>query len=140
MVKSFRYEVSALYEGKSREGLVLGSVDHNLWKSAVSANLSNNGSVNELRVYSGVSTSETRDAIPHGKVKGPVVTSARMFVGYFDDWRVGMETFADANNLVAPRTETWTYGTPFGWQSWGCWKARTLMPRMWKFQIITMTC
>ena len=113
------YEVSALYEGKSREGLVLGSVDHNLWKSAVSANLSNNGSVNELRVYSGVSTSETRDAIPHGKVKGPVVTSARMFVGYFDDWRVGMETFADANNLVAPRTETWTYGTPFGWQSWG---------------------
>ena len=113
------YEVSALSEGKSWEGLVLGSVDHDLWKSAVSANLSNNGSVNELRVYSGVSTSETRDAIPHGKVKGPVVTSARMFVGYFDDWRVGMETFADANNLVAPRTETWTYGTPFGWQSWG---------------------
>ena len=28
------YEVSALYEGKSREGLVLGSVDHDLWKSA----------------------------------------------------------------------------------------------------------
>ena len=113
------YEVSVLYEGSSREGLVLGSVDHNLWKSAVSANLSNNGAVNELHVYSGASTSETRDVIPHGKVNGPVITSARMLIGYFDDWRTGMETFADANNLVAPRTESWTLGTPFGWQSWG---------------------
>ena len=42
------YEVSVLYEGSSREGLVLGSVDHNLWKSAITANLSNNGAVNEL--------------------------------------------------------------------------------------------
>ncbi len=113
------YEVSVLYEGSSREGLVLGSVDHNLWKSAITANLSNNGAVNELHVYSGASTSETRDVIPHGKVNGPVITSARMLIGYFDDWRTGMETFADANNLVAPRTESWTLGTPFGWQSWG---------------------
>lgn len=113
------YEVSALYEGESREGLVLGSVTHDLWKSAVSASLSKNGTVNSLQVFSGVSTSDTRDKIPHGKVKGPEVVSARMFVGYFDDWRTGMETFADANNLVAPRTESWTHGTPFGWQSWG---------------------
>ncbi len=113
------YEVSALYEGRSREGLVLGSVDHDLWKSAVSADLSNNGTVDGLRVYSGASDSETRDVIPHGKVNGPVITSARMLVGYFDDWRTGLETFADANNLVAPHTEGWTLGTPFGWQSWG---------------------
>ena len=113
------YEVSALYAGESREGLVLGSVTHDLWKSAVSANFSDNGKVNSLRVFSGVSTEDTRDLIPHGKVKGPEVVSARMLVGYFDDWRTGMETFADANNLVAPRTESWTYGTPFGWQSWG---------------------
>ena len=30
-----------------------------------------------------------------------------------------METFAKANNLVAPKRTTWTGGTPFGWQSWG---------------------
>ena len=113
------YEVSALYAGESREGLVVGSVTHDIWKSAVAASLSNNGTVNALRVFSGVSTADTRDSIPHGKVKGPEVVSARMFVGYFDDWRTGMETFAEANNLVAPRTESWTHGTPFGWQSWG---------------------
>ena len=113
------YEVSALYAGESREGLVVGSVTHDIWKSAVAASLSNTGTVNALRVFSGVSTADTRDSIPHGKVKGPEVVSARMFVGYFDDWRTGMETFAEANNLVAPRTESWTHGTPFGWQSWG---------------------
>ena len=29
------YEVSALYAGESRRGIVLGSVEHNRWKSAV---------------------------------------------------------------------------------------------------------
>ncbi len=117
--KETSYEVSALYEGESRNGLVLGSVEHDRWKSAVTADMAGYGTINGLCVYSGVSDWQTRDLIPHGKVKGPVVTSARMFVGYYDDWREGMEEYADANNLVVPRTETWTHGTPFGWQSWG---------------------
>lgn len=113
------YEVSALYAGESREGLVIGSVDHDHWKSAVSATMSNNGRIDRLDVFSGVSDTETRDLLPHGKLEGPVITSARMFIGWYDDWRTGMEAFADANNTVTPRMDHWTYGTPFGWQSWG---------------------
>ena len=43
------YEVSSLYEGESRNGLVVGSVDHNRWKSAVKVNATNNGKINKFK-------------------------------------------------------------------------------------------
>lgn len=120
------YEVSAFYNGTSREGMILGSVEHNRWKSAVKVKASDNGKINMLRLYSGASEPQTggsemgtRDVLPHGKVDGPEITSARMLVDYADDWRQGMDEFARANTLVAPMRNTWTKGTPFGWQSWG---------------------
>ena len=113
------YEVSAIYEGESRNGLILGSVDHDHWKSAVTIKGSNNGKINSLKVFSGISDSNTRDLIPHGKLEGDTISSARMFIGFYDDWRDGMEEFCAANNLIVPKRDTWEHGTPFGWQSWG---------------------
>ena len=113
------YEVSALYAGESRRGVVLGSVSHDRWKSAVEVKASGDGRVEALKVFSGVANKETRDELPHGKVRGPEVRSALMFVGSFADWRDGMEEYARANTLVQPMRKTWTRGTPFGWQSWG---------------------
>ena len=113
------YEVAALYEGEARAGVVFGSVEHDRWKSAVEVAASGNGRVERLKVFSGVSNQETRDELPHGKVRGPEVRSALMFIGAFDDWRDGMEEYARANTLVQPMRRTWTRGTPFGWQSWG---------------------
>lgn len=113
------YEVSAVYAGKSRDGIVLGSVEHNRWKSAVKLNAHDNAVFETLTLFSGVSDNETRDVIPHGKLRGPSVRSARMFVGFYDDWREGMEAYAVANTLVQPMRDTWKRGTPFGWQSWG---------------------
>ncbi len=113
------YEVSAIYEGESRNGLVVGSVDHNHWKSAVKVSGSSNGKIKSLCIFSGVSDQETRDEIPHGKLEGQAVSSARMFIGFYNDWRKGMEEYAHANTLIVPKHDTWTGGTPFGWQSWG---------------------
>ncbi len=113
------YEVASLYEGESRQGFVVGSVEHDHWKSAVSVKASAQGQIDEMKVFSGVSNSETRDILPHGKITGPEVRSALMFVGYFEDWRTGMETYADANTLVQPKRDSWPFGVPFGWQSWG---------------------
>ena len=120
------YEVGAVINGNNGNGVVAGSVDHDHWKSAVHMDATkNNGSV-KLCVYSGAadvkstpSESETRDVIPHGKIPGPTVSSARMFIGFFDDWRDGMEQFADLNTEIATRVYDWAYGTPIGWQSWG---------------------
>lgn len=113
------YEVSAIFEGESRNGLILGSVDHDYWKSAVTIEAAGNNTIHSLKIFSGVSDRNTRDLIPHGKLDGPVITSARFFVGWFNDWRDGMDEFGRANTIVVPKRNTWKYGTPFGWQSWG---------------------
>lgn len=113
------YEVAAIYEGRTRKGIVIGSIDHDRWKNAIAVSASQNSNITALKAFSGVSDDETRDKLPHGCLKGTTIRSARFFVGYSSDWRDGMEQFAEANLLVAPAYNTWTAGTPMGWQSWG---------------------
>lgn len=113
------YEVTAIYEGISRFGIVLGSVEHNQWKSAIRISSCNDGDINNICLFSGVADEATRDVLPHGKIEGAEISSALMYLGCHSDWRDGMEEFAQANRVVAPRRDTWKRGTPFGWQSWG---------------------
>ncbi|KAA6301233.1 MAG: hypothetical protein EZS26_002622 [Candidatus Ordinivivax streblomastigis] len=113
------YEVTGIYNGDTRNGLVVGSISHDTWKTGISIKASGNNTVERIKCYSGVSSDLTRDKIPHGKVKGKIIRSAKMFLGYFDDWRVGMETFGYANTLIVPALTTWKRGTPIGWNSWG---------------------
>jgi alpha-galactosidase len=118
-VRRTSHEVTAIFDGTSRLGLVAGSVDHDKWKNGVSASSYATGfGLNGFELLSGLANEETRDVCAHGKVKGEVVTSARFMVGMFDDWREGLDSFADANTAVVPRWE-WTGGNPMGWSSWG---------------------
>ena len=120
------FEVTSIFNGETQEGLVIGSVEHDTWKSAIRMTGSplSQAYINKLECYSGATHSITRDATdnnwlqPHGAVKGTKIKSARMLVGLFDDWRTGMETFGDVNALIAPKRE-WNNPTPFGWNSWG---------------------
>ncbi len=111
------YEVSALYNNAGRQGLVVGSIDHDTWKTGVRSTTSG-GAVNDLEVFGGITSAITRDTLPHGKVTGRTIQSPRIFVGYFSDWRTGLETFAKVNAAVAP-PRPWKGGVPFGWNSWG---------------------
>ncbi len=112
-------EVSSAYDGDSRYGLVAGSVDHDKWKSSVQIYGTYGSRLNKFRLLSGYTDyNVTRDALPHGKVKGQTIMSARYMVGMFDDWRNGMNTFADCNVAVAPRLQ-WDNGTPVGWSTYG---------------------
>lgn len=113
------YEVTAIYEGESRRGVVIGSVDHDHWKSAIRVDASGNNKIKALCAYSGASDPKgTWDVLPHGKLVGTSISSARFFVYYPDDWRDGMEAFTDACNIVVPKRSNWTSGTPVGWMSW----------------------
>lgn len=113
------FEVTSIFNGDTQAGLVLGSVEHDTWKSAIRMTGSrNNRSITKLECYSGASHSATRDEKPHGYLKNTTVKSAKMFVGFFDDWRLGMEKFGETNAAIVPKRE-WTKGTPFGWNSWG---------------------
>ena len=112
------HEVGYVFDGDSGRGIIAGSVDHDKWKSGITIAGTNGYKVEKFDVVSGHTSSTSRDIIPHGKVKGEKVSSARYFIGVYDDWRQGLNDFADANTKVAPRAE-WERGNPMGWSSWG---------------------
>lgn len=108
------YEVTSVYNAFSRRGIVIGAVEHHQWKNAVDLL----DKSRRLRVFSGVADKLTRDHKEHGYVEGATVRSAKVMIGLFDDWREGMETYADVNAIVAePRR--WDKAVPVGWNSWG---------------------
>jgi predicted CxxxxCH...CXXCH cytochrome family protein len=113
---SMSYEASAFYDNTTRNGLVVGSVTHDTWKTGVYFQGANNR-LNVLNVFGGVTSSDTRDVSEHGLVKGNTISSPTVFIGFGSDWRTVMESFADANTAQAARL-AWNGGVPFGWNSW----------------------
>ena len=109
------YEVGAFYDNITRNGLVVGSVTHDLWKSGVYFYGANN-KLNQLNVFGGVTS--RWDVLPHGYVSGDTISSPTMFVGFGDDWRATMLNYAAENTNLTARL-AWTNGVPFGWNSWG---------------------
>ncbi len=112
---STSYEVGAFYDNTSRNGLVVGSVTHDLWKSGVYFNGQNN-KLNQMNVFGGATS--PWDDMPHGYLSGNPISSPTIFVGFGNDWRTVMANFAAENTNFAPRL-AWTNGVPFGWNSWG---------------------
>jgi hypothetical protein len=109
------YEVGAFYDNTSRNGLVVGSVTHDVWKTGVFFVGANN-KLNALNVYGGATA--PNDVAPHGSVSGNTISSPTIFVGFGADWRVTMQNYAAENTNVVARLP-WTNGVPFGWNSWG---------------------
>lgn len=122
---SISFEVTSIFNGNTQKGLVVGSVEHDNWKSAVRVTGSPmiESYISRLECYSGATHAATRDdyegyLMEHGSLSGTEVKSARFMVGLFDDWRTGLETFGEINNVYAPK-RPWNGPTPFGWNSWG---------------------
>lgn len=112
------YWVTAVYDNTSRNSVVCGSIDHDTFKTAVSTWSDTNGNVKFFGGFGGVwSRKYTYDYHRHGSIDGNSVSSPRFFLGYFDDWRVGMETYGDANSKNIPKLN-WSGGVPFGYNSW----------------------
>ena len=113
-------ELGAIYDNASRKGLILGSVEHMVWKTGVKS-AGKGRKLEELTVWGGYSEDGvTRDKIEHGPLSGAQLKSPLVFVGYFDDWRLGLEEFGRANRLAEPPyVFDWTKPTPVGWNSWG---------------------
>ncbi len=109
------YEVGAFYDNTTRNGLVVGSVTHDVWKTGIFFAGANN-KLNLMNVFGGATA--PADVDPHGYVHGNVISSPTMFVGFGEDWRITMENYAAENTNFAPRL-IWTNGVPFGWNSWG---------------------
>ncbi|MBF0648637.1 alpha-galactosidase [Dysgonomonas sp. GY75] len=127
--KLVSYEVSAVFNNENRKGLIVGSVEHDNWKTAVEMYSDKQGNLSKLLCYGGVADELTRDSKPHGVLKGKLIRSPKIMIGLFDDWRAGMETYGDANALIAPRRE-WNRAVPFGWNSWGALQFNITIPKL----------
>lgn len=115
------YEVSAVFDSISRQGLIVGSVEHDVWKSAVVLDGFAEKVAGRLRCFGGVADELTRDVKAHGALVGHSLKSPKIFIGYFKDWRKGMEKYAKANVCFFP-SRKWDKGAPHGWNSWGALK------------------
>jgi hypothetical protein len=105
------FEVGAYYDNTSRNGLVVGAVTHDSWKTAVAVT-GNNNKLDYLWAYGGAN--DPWDKLPHGAVTGNKVLSPTVLMGYYPDWRDGMEDFAAANAAIAPKL-AWNAPAPMGW-------------------------
>ncbi|HEY9128021.1 MAG TPA: hypothetical protein VIM62_12890 [Acidobacteriaceae bacterium] len=114
------YEVTAIYDNASRHGLVLGSITHDIWRTGILARQLAPHRVNELEVYGGATGHWSHDVEPHGLVSGTTIRSPQIMVGYFSDWRDGMEIYGKENARVHPPLP-WKDGVPFGWNSWAAY-------------------
>jgi alpha-galactosidase len=113
-------EVGAFYENQSRRGLIIGSVEHQVWKTGIQT-IGQGRQLEKLVAWGGFTDQKiTRDTIAHGMISGNLLKSPKILVGYFDDWREGMSEYGKANRLAEqPYVFNWQKPTPFGWNSWG---------------------
>lgn len=84
-------EATALFNNDSRKAIVLGSVDHSTWKSAVYVTPNGSNRLRKLTAEAGYISERTWDIVKdkassehHGAVKGAKVSSARFMLGVFD--------------------------------------------------------
>lgn len=112
------YEVTAIFNNDNRQGLIIGSVEHDNWKTAILIGKGNKDNVASLACYGGVADELTRDVKSHGMVIGKKIKSPKILFGLFSNWCDGLEAYAKANAVIAP-PKLWEKAVPFGWNSWG---------------------
>ena len=118
------YNVTAFYENSSRKGLIIGAVTHKNWRTGIDLTLGSldPGPLTELTVTSGVAAE--RDIMEHGYLSGNEIRSATVVMGVYDDFRLGLEDYADEVKRIQPKLasaselEAWD-NTTFSWKTWG---------------------
>jgi len=119
-VSNVSAEAGVVYDDTTRNGWVVGSVEHTVWKTGVRTSAGKD-SGNQVMAWGGYTDATVnRDNIPHGSIRGKELRSPLVFVGYFEDWRTGLEAYGQANRISEPPyIFNWTRPTPVGWNSWG---------------------
>jgi len=108
------YDITAIYDEESFEGLILGALDFDVWKNAIS------WAAHDARAFlacSGAADAATHDTMPHGIVSGAEVASARFCMFWSDNIKSGMEHYAALCTRVQP-PRPWSGKAIFGWNSY----------------------
>lgn len=108
------YEVTALYSEETREGIVLGALDFDVWKNGLVCSATD---ANTIEARSGIADEGTHDTVSHGLVRGTQILSSRFGILYGADYRRLLEKYGD--ELAGERAPLkWEHGVPFGFNSW----------------------
>ena len=108
------YDMTVLFCEQSREGLLIGALDHDVWKNAIIGSASD---AKTLNAQSGIADEGTHDSVPHGAVSGKEVSSARFCVLYGGDYRDLLEQYGE-RIASEQKPLQWKEGVPFGFNSW----------------------
>lgn len=122
------YDVTAIYDEDTMEGMVIGALDFDVWKNAIRWNAHD---ARSLIAFCGIADGGTHDVCPHGIVEGWEVASARFVLSWQQDIRKGMEHYGDLCAKIRP-ARPWKNGrVPFGWNSYAA-LGGTLTVEHWK--------
>ncbi|MCS2155942.1 hypothetical protein MUU48_03165 [Scandinavium sp. H11S7] len=99
--------VTALFDNQTRHGLVAGAASVQKWKSSQQLGEARvaNGPLSGFALYNW-----------GGVQRGTVVSSDLFFLGYFDDYRDGLETYGKTYNQGEPRLN-WKGAVPVGFNA-----------------------
>jgi len=108
------YDVTVLFTPESRQGLLVGALDFDLWKNALQCSAYD---ARNIEALCGVADAGSHDTMPHGAVCGQQVLSSRFCALFGPDWRKLLERYGDAVHAQRPIL-SWNGGAPFGFNSW----------------------
>lgn len=109
------YDVTAIYDEKSLEGMIVGALDFDVWKNAVCWDTHD---ARSLTAFCGAADAGTHDICLHAPVSGEWVASSRFVVFWTEDIRRGLEQYGDLCAALIPPRPWRTGNVPFGWNSY----------------------
>lgn len=113
-------EFGAFYKEKSKAGVIMGSVEQDVWKTGVLLSKNDDQSFTATAEVGYTAKDLNRDDMPHGSLEGNSISSAKVLLGKFDDWRAGMHAYATHVKALQHRVaHPWVAATPVAWNSWG---------------------
>lgn len=129
-VEGIGYEFASVYDVEKMEGLVLGSLTHEFWKTGISYGINaRTATLDSLVVYGGAAVPDqpalpqmyggrdgTHDYALHGTMKGNRLLSPLLFLCAMNDVRKAFVQYGNANAAITGRLQ-WTTKPPFYWNS-----------------------
>ncbi|MCU7695006.1 hypothetical protein ACFSPU_13400 [Haoranjiania flava] len=126
------YEFTSLYDYEKMNGIVLGNLSHNFWKTGIKYKTSKDtGNIDDLIVYGGASTEDnptlpkefggydgTHDVVPHGTMKGEQISSPLVFICYDAYIHNAYHLYGQLNAKISGSL-SWNGYAPFYWNSFG---------------------
>ncbi len=112
-VGQISYDMTVVFDPETREGLLIGALDFNVWKNGMS---NSHTTTNVINCICGVAGEGTHDVCQHGSLIGRQVTSSRFAILAGPDYRDLLEAYGDLLNKERMPLQ-WREGIPFGFNA-----------------------